>query len=334
MKPLFSIVILNWNSLACLQKCLDALRVQTFRSFEVICVDNGSQDGSPDWLKQIDLTALIGVNASIVWNETNTGFAAGMNCGIHTARGEWIMPLNVDVFLAEDFLDQAAREIEAHADCDMLGAKIYRYTEGRTDEVICTGVTPTTHMSVVTDINAPDGEYNVFGPAGCCPLISREALDAVKLCGSWTGTEPGQYYDEVYFAYGEDVDLYLRLQLLGFTCVYSSALQAWHVHSGTQDGVRWYTKSPATLTRLAANAFFTWLKNCPGTVFWKNMIPILFLPAAMSVVLLHRRPAVAVFPLAAYVRILRFLPRAVRIRRNLQQKKQVASAEFRKLFST
>lgn len=330
--PLFSIVILNWNSLEYLQKCLDALHLQTFRSFEVICVDNGSVDGSRDWLEHADLAVYVGVHAAVLLNETNTGFAAGMNTGMRAARGDWIMALNVDVFLADDFLEQAARAVRIHAGCDILGAKIFRYDNGPADEVICTGVTPTRHMSVVTDVTAPDGEYAVFGPAGCCPVYSRCALDTAALGSECTGTGYPQYYDEVYFAYGEDVDLYLRLHLLGFTCLYSSALRAWHVHSATQDGIRWYTKDTATLRRLAGNAVFTWLKNCPGYMLWLGMIRMLLLPAAMSAALVCKRPSALLYPLAAYGSIIRYLPRMMRIRRFLQRNKQISSSDFKNLF--
>jgi GT2 family glycosyltransferase len=330
--PLFSIVILNWNSRGYLQKCLDALRLQTFRSFEVICVDNGSGDGSRAWLDKHDLTAETGVHVSVLLNNTNTGFAAGMNRGIRAAAGDWVMPLNVDVFLADDFLEQAARAVSIHTGYDMLGAKIFRYDNGHTDEVICTGVSPTKHMSVITDVKAPDGEYAVFGPAGCCPLYSRRALDAGALVSECTGMQNPQYYDEVYFAYGEDVDLYLRLNLLGFTCLYSSALRAWHVHSATQAGIRWYVKDAATIRRLAGNAVFTWLKNCPGSMFWLGMLRMLLLPAVMSAVLVCKHPSVMVQPLAAYGRIIRCLPRMIRIRKVIQRNKQISTRDFNKLF--
>jgi GT2 family glycosyltransferase len=330
--PLFSIVILNWNSLEYLQKCLDALRLQSFRSFEVICVDNGSVDDSRTWLDNTDLTACVGAHARILLNETNAGFAAGMNRGMRAARGEWIMPLNVDVFLADDYLEQAARAVSIHEGCDILGAKIFRYDNGHTDEVICTGVSPTKHMSVITDVKAPDGEYAVFGPAGCCPLYSRRALDAAAMGSEYTGVAYSQYYDEVYFAYGEDVDLYLRLNLLGFTCLYSSALRAWHVHSATQAGIRWYDKDAATIRRLAGNAVFTWLKNCQGSMFWLGMVRMLFLPVVMSAALVCKRPTVMVQPLAAYGRVIHYLPRMMRIRKFLQRNKQISSRDFKNLF--
>jgi GT2 family glycosyltransferase len=188
-------------------------------------------------------------------------------------------------------------------------------------------------MSVITDVKAPDGEYAVFGPAGCCPLYSRRALDAVALGSEYTGTEYPQYYDEVYFAYGEDVDLYLRLNLLGFTCLYSSALRAWHVHSATQAGIRWYAKDAATIRRLAGNAVFTWLKNCPGCMFWLGMVRMLLLPAAMSAALVCKHPFIMLQPLAAYGRITGSLPRMMRIRKFLQRNKQISSGDFKNLFS-
>ena len=81
MKPIVSIIIVNWNGLVHLPDCLDSLAAQTFRDFEVILVDNGSDDGSVafvrdhyPWVKVIPLPE-------------NTGFASGNNRGLQDRRG-------------------------------------------------------------------------------------------------------------------------------------------------------------------------------------------------------------------------------------------------------
>ena len=330
--PRFSIVILNWNSRGYLQQCLEALGKQSFRSFEVVCIDNGSTDDSREWLDSTDCFAIAGVPVKVYYNDINTGFAAGMNRGMRAAEGEWVIALNVDVFPAEDFLEQTERVIASYPEAAMIGPKVYRYDGGPTETVICTSVWPTAHMSVVTDVEEADEERYVFGPAGCCPIFARRALDDAQLEAFLTGAREVQYYDEVYFAYGEDVDLYFRLNLLGHRCIYAPAAKVWHVHSGTQDGIRWHTKSTATITRLAANAWFTWLKNCSGYIFWKYLPLIVCLPVLMSIRLLTLRPGAAWAPLAAYARIMRFLPRMLRIRRYIQDRRSIGNAYIKTLF--
>jgi len=314
----FSLIVLNWNSLNYLKDCLDALKNQSYRSFELICVDNGSTDGSREWIDAVQLDLFVNSPAKKILHNKNIGFAAGMNSGIHAAEGKWIIPLNVDVFLDKKFLENAAKLFLENVDYQMLGAKICRYDEGPTDEVICTGVWLTKNFSVSTLLTDAEMVREVFGPAGCCPIFRREALDGSEIKPD-SGKEK-QFYDELYFAYGEDVDLYLRMSLMGFRCLYSPKLIAWHAHSGTQDGVCWHTKDAAILRRLPANVFYTWLKNCPLGMLIKTSWRVFAAPTAMFLVLLFRRPGVCLAPLMAYISFLRNFKRTLRIRKFIQKK--------------
>jgi len=311
----FSIIVLNWNSLNYLKDCLDALKNQSYRSFELICVDNGSTDGSREWIEKVQLDLFVNSSAKKILHNKNIGFAAGMNSGIHAATGKYIIPLNVDVFLEKDFLKTAAQLFLENYDYQMLGAKIYRFDEKQTNEVICSGVWLTKNFSISTLLTDAETEREVFGPAGCCPVFLREALDDSSIQPD-SGKEK-QFYDELYFAYGEDVDIYLRMNLMGFRCLYSPKLFAWHAHSGTQDGVRWHTKDAATLRRLPANVFYTWLKNCPLGMLIKTSWRVFAAPTAMFLVLLFCRPGVCLAPLMAYISFLRNFARTLRIRKYL-----------------
>ena len=314
----FSIIVLNWNSLNYLKDCLDALKNQSYRSFELICVDNGSTDGSREWIDAVQLDLFVNSPAKKILHNKNIGFAAGMNSGIHAAEGKWIIPLNVDVFLDNNFLKNAAQLFSENNNFQILGAKICRYDEGPTDEVICTGVWLTKNFSVSTLLTDAEMEREVFGPAGCCPIFLRSTLDASAIQPE-SGKEK-QFYDELYFAYGEDVDLYLRMRLMGFRCLYSPKLFAWHAHSGTQAGVYWHTKDAAILRRLPANVFYTWLKNCPLGMLIKTSWRVFAAPIAMFLVLLFRRPGVCLAPLKAYISFLRNFARTLRIRKFIQKK--------------
>jgi GT2 family glycosyltransferase len=330
--PRFSIIVLNWNSGALLQRCLAALRRQTERSFEVICVDNGSSDCSAEWLRTHDVAACVGAAATTIVNTCNTGFAAGMNTGIRAACGQYVVPLNVDVVLADDFLAEAAVLTARHPQAAALGGIVFSHDDAPGDTIISTGMWLTRHLSVRTRTGGPGQEQHVFGPTGCCPIFARAALDAAALMPGVTRDTTPQYYDEVYFAYGEDVDLYLRLQLLGYTCVYSPRLRAWHTHSGTQAGVRWFEKTAATIARTAANQVFTWLKNCPPMLLARCAPYVLCTLPAMCAVLTLRRPRCILAPLGALPRILRYLPRMMRIRHDLQRRRRVGSRALAALF--
>jgi GT2 family glycosyltransferase len=320
------VVVLNWNGSGHLQRCLASLRAQTERSFEVICVDNGSQDGSAAWLRATDIGALVGAPARVMLLPRNCGFAAGMNAGLRAATGTLLVPLNVDVVLADDFLAEAQALFARWPAAGAAGALVYHYTDRRTDTILSTGMWLTRHFSVSTHTAAPGVEAVVFGPNGSCPVFTRAALQATQLAPAATGAALPQYYDEVYFAYGEDVDVYMRLALAGHACVYSPRLRAWHAHSGTQAGVRWFDKDNATLARVAANQVFTWLKNCPPRLLLTCAPWVLATIPGMCLQLLARQPWRALTPLRAYARMLRLFPRVLRIRQTLQRQRRCASA--------
>src|SRR6266704_5478444 len=85
---MISVVVVNWNGKPLLADCLSSLRLQTFPDFEVVVVDNGSMDGSGEWIRENF------PDFKLVQLDENRGFAGGNNAGISESRGEWIALLN------------------------------------------------------------------------------------------------------------------------------------------------------------------------------------------------------------------------------------------------
>src|SRR5437870_4435895 len=99
---MISVVVVNWNGKTLLPDCLQSLRSQTFPDVEILVVDNGSTDGSADWVRQnFPEFRLVQLNE-------NRGFAGGNNAGIIQARGEWIALLNNDAAAAPAWPDSSA----------------------------------------------------------------------------------------------------------------------------------------------------------------------------------------------------------------------------------
>ena len=98
--PLVSIVVVNWNGIKVLDRCLTSLSAQTFQDFEIIVVDNGSGDGSVDLLGKkwpgIHLEKL----------PANRGFALANNHGARIAQGKWLALVNNDAFPAPEWLEE------------------------------------------------------------------------------------------------------------------------------------------------------------------------------------------------------------------------------------
>ena len=120
-EPRVSIVILNWNSYEVTLDCLLSLRKIDYRNFEVVLVDNGSVDGSPEKLLE---------NAPeirLIRNPTNLGFAGGCNVGIRDAirRGiDYVLLLNNDTIVAPDFLTRLVDVAESEENIGALSPKV------------------------------------------------------------------------------------------------------------------------------------------------------------------------------------------------------------------
>lgn len=217
--PRFSVLILNWNGRDLLAGCLDSLRAQTFRDFETILVDNGSADGSAEYVRaaypEVTLLAL----------PENEGFCGGNNAGYARSSGELIVLLNNDAELREDFLAEMDVAAAAHPAAGMFAGKIRMFDRRE--------VFDSTGLLVYADglcrsrgwLEEDRGQYDEPGemlcPNGCAAAYRRSMIEDVG------------FFDEAYFAYLEDLDLGLRGQLRGWTCRYVPTAVAWHKKSMT-----------------------------------------------------------------------------------------------------
>ena len=103
-----SIVVVNLNRRDLLERCLDSLWRQTFQSFEVVVVDNGSTDDSVEYLRSVDEPRL-----KVVKLPENKGFAGGCNAGIACARGRYIATLNNDAEADPKWLQELVQGMES-----------------------------------------------------------------------------------------------------------------------------------------------------------------------------------------------------------------------------
>jgi GT2 family glycosyltransferase len=240
--PSVSVVIPSWNGRRWLPACLDALNVQRPRPLEVIVVDNGSRDGSLEYLTSEHS------EVRVLELGRNTGFAHAANRGIAAARGELIALLNTDVVLSADWLERMSRALQqdpraASVACKMLmlddPARVYDAGDVLRRDGACEQ-----RGRFGRDDGRWDEAGEVFGACAGAALYRRSATVAV---GS---------FDERYFAYLEDVDLALRLRLAGWRCRYEPAV-ALHAAEGSSHqllpGHQWLVTRNTVL--LVAKAF-------------------------------------------------------------------------------
>jgi GT2 family glycosyltransferase len=243
--PFFSVVVLNWNGLGLLRDCLASLERQTFRDFEVVAVDNGSGDGSAEWLRG---QASARIRPLLL--PENLGYAEGNNAGIRQARGRWIVLLNNDTEADDGWLSETAAAIGRHPRAGMFTPKILNHF--RRDEIDNTGhlIYPDGLARGRDRLERDDGRFDeeaeACWPSGCAGVYRRELLEEVGLL------------DERFFAYAEDVDLGLRARWAGWVCVYVPRARVYHKYSATSGSF-----SPRKAFLVERNRIWVLLKNFP-----------------------------------------------------------------------
>ena len=253
--PTVSVIIVNWNGRFWLEQCLPTLAEQTYTDFEVIVVDNGSEDDSVVWLRENwPKVRVLGLSS-------NSGFAAPNNRGIEASRGEWIATLNNDTLLDREWLQNLIAET-GDPQVGMVASLVVFLDES--DQVDAAGILVDKagmawnrgHGGPIDDVSVP---AEVFGPNGSAALYRREMLAEIGL------------FDEDFFAYYEDVDLAWRARRAGWRCRYTPAAVVRHWHSATGGQFPWLKTF-----LISRNKHWTIIKNYDRTEFTRRL-PIILL---------------------------------------------------------
>ncbi len=243
--PLFSVIILNWNGRHLLEECVASVLAQTFRDFETIVVDNGSTDGSVDFLQ-----GKWGGKITVLTLPSNAGFAGGNNAGIRSASGQFVILLNNDTAVDPGWLAALHDAVRRHPEAGMFTPKILNYY--RRDEIDNTGhlIYPDGLARGRHRLEKDDGRFDEEGetlwPSGCAGVYRKEMLEDIGLL------------DETFFAYGEDVDLGLRARWAGWRCYYVPDAVVYHKYSATTG-----TYSSAKAFLVERNRLWILFKNFP-----------------------------------------------------------------------
>jgi GT2 family glycosyltransferase len=256
--PIISVIIPNYNGSRFLESCLKSLSVQSCRDFETIVVDNGSADDS------IQVVRSVAPDAILLIQKKNLGFAGGANAGIRSARGRWVALLNNDTEVAQDWVLQCKKAIEAHPEASFLACRVLDYNDrGRVysagDCFLRAGI------GYRRGQEQPDRkeflqEREIFSASGCAALYRKTALDEVGL------------FDERFFAYLEDVELGLRLQSRGHRGRYAPLAEVYH-HGATTSGGEFSGLSVYLRTR---NSLLILAKSIPLPILMRCFPMIVF----------------------------------------------------------
>jgi GT2 family glycosyltransferase len=256
----------SYNSAGWLLPCLESVDDQTYPNWEVILVDNASKDSS---LEQI--TAL--AHLKIIRNQENRGFAAAQNQAISVAKGRYFLALNPDVVMSPKFLETLVNHMEGSNDVGWACGKLLSLDqEGNPhNKIYATGhVLPRNRFTRLRGRGEMDkGQYDamnyVFGAPGAAAIYKSEMIRDLSY--------EGQFFDETFFTWGEDVDVDWRAQLLGWQCLYVPEAVAYHAGHDYASYPEPFRSWRAAIT--IRNRWLTVAANEKLSSFCHNIIPLL-----------------------------------------------------------
>ena len=317
--------VINWNRKKLLHECLQCLAAQTRSDFEVIVVDNGSDDGSAVLVKELALSYPVPLR--LIENSSNRGFCAANNQAIAASRSEWIALLNNDAEADPNWLSELARVIQSRDNVGMAASKILVWEDP-------------TRIDKCGHLIYPDGQNRGRGsgqidrgqfdrieetlwPDGCAAMYRRAMLDEIG------------GFDEDFFAYADDAELGLRGRIAGWNCLYAPGAVVRH-HRGATLGLG----SARRLTLIERNRVLLAVKLFPWNLLWLNgAYYIRRIAAGMWAAIRNRgelrrysKPQAAMAFLKGTLAALPLIPRMVRKRRQFfRSKARLTPSQIRSL---
>jgi GT2 family glycosyltransferase len=322
------VVVVNWNRRELLRACLDSLARQTHRNFEVVVVDNGSNDGSPELVRE--LAAGFPAPLRLIANRENRGFCAANNQGFAGATAEFIALLNNDAEAEPAWLEALIETIGAADDVGMAASKILVWEDPRRIDKCGHLIYPDGQNRGRGTGQVDRGQFDrveeTLWPDGCAALYRRAMLDDIG------------GFDEDFFAYADDAELGLRARVAGWRCLYTPRAVVRH-HRGATLGLG----SARRLTLIERNRVLLVVKLFPWSLLWLNGGYFLARIAAGLWAALRNRGELRHYPglrgrIAAAMALLRgtvsalpLIPRMVRKRRQMAARRRLRPFQIRRL---
>jgi GT2 family glycosyltransferase len=253
--PAITVVVVNWNRRELLRACLQSLGRQTHPDFDVVVIDNGSTDGSPELVREI--SSSYPVPLRLIVNLSNRGFCAANNQGFAASRSELVALLNNDAEAEPEWLTALETVIRQADSVGMAASKILVWEDPRRIDKAGHLMYPDGQNrgrgSGQLDVGQFDRIEETLWPDGCAAMYRRAMLDDVG------------GFDEDFFAYADDAELGLRGRIAGWTCLYAPGAVVRH-HRGATLGLG----SGRRITLIERNRVLLAVKLFPWSLLWLN----------------------------------------------------------------
>lgn len=223
-----SIIIVNYNVKEFLQNLLHSIdKASSNISKEIIVIDNASDDGSVEFIKEKF------PSVKFIENKINVGFGRANNQGLEIAKGKFILFINPDCIVSEDTLDNMILFFDSDPECGLAGCKILN-SDG-TLQLACrrSFPGPWTSFTKVTGLSNLFSKSRIFARYNLTFLDENKTYEVDAVSGSFMMVRKEVYekvggFDEQFFMYGEDLDLCFRVQKAGNKVYYVHNTQIIH----------------------------------------------------------------------------------------------------------
>ncbi len=299
-----SVVIPNWNGRGVIGECLRALGAQTVEGLEVIVVDNGSSDGSVEFIRKHHPEAIV------VPLPANVGFSGGVNVGIKASNGRFIALLNNDAVAAPSWAEELLAAME-HADI-AAALLLDRDDPERSDsqgEFLSKWGLPYRRGHGESIVGLELDRYPpIFAASGGASIYKREVFERIGV------------FDPQYFAYLEDVDIGFRARLAGYRIALAPRAQVLHAGGATAGSLGHFQ-----LYQFIKNSQLLLLKNVPMALLIKMLPRVAVIQALLFGAALRRRAGLTA--LKAYTVVAAGIPMILVKRRRVQRSRSTPVSE-------
>lgn len=235
-RPDISISIVSLNTSKMLQDCLNSLLHSPTRvQYEIIVVDNGSQDGTLEMLKsEFPQVQVIGLGH-------NEGFTRPMNLGLQVGQGRYLLQLNPDTLIHPGLLDGLVQFMDQHPEAGIATPKVLNRDGTLQKQCRRSAARPWDVLTYFLGMDKLFPNSRWFGRYLMTYMGDDETFEAEAVSGSCmiirrAVVERIGYLDEAFFAYQEDADFCFRARKAGWKIFYVPTVSL--VHFGGQGGSR------------------------------------------------------------------------------------------------
>jgi GT2 family glycosyltransferase len=247
-----TVVVVNWNGKQLLSGCLGSLLEQVYQTITVTLVDNGSNDGS------VDFVTLNYPEVKIVALSRNAGFSAANNTAFKSVKSKYVALLNNDAVADPLWLKNLVNAIETHPKASFAASKMLFYDYPDTIDRAGDGYTRA-GTGFLRGRGVSASKYRnqewIFGACAGAALYKTTMLEDIG------------FFDEDFFLLYEDVDLSFRAQLGGYKCLYVPEAIVYHKVSSSI-----VYDSRISVYYSHRNLEWVYIKNMPARLILKTIL--------------------------------------------------------------